>query len=144
MPYDKNEMNGVTAFVGEIAGKVVSQSGLEEQLAAMDGSSYLEKKARFITDGPWAAAGQDHFRDAEDLTRQALLPGDESEYQRLLKSRTKWRAQELIVPIPKNSRDDSDKPPWMPSWLSFADVRRHEYLETLGYVAKSGGGFQIA
>ncbi len=32
----------------------------------------------------------------------------------------------------------------MPSWLTFADVKRHEYLETLGYVAKSGGGYATA
>jgi CRISPR-associated endonuclease/helicase Cas3 len=145
LPYDKEEMNGVQAFVGQIAGEVVSQSGLEERLAAMGGSTFLRKNARFITDGPWASAGQDHFRDGEDLTRQAILPGNDADnYRLLIKSRTKWRAQELLVPIPLKARDDSDKPPWMPSWLSFADVKRHEYSETLGYVNKTGGGFQIA
>ncbi len=144
LPYDKTEMEGVSRFVGEIAGKVVSQSGLEERLAVMGGSSFLRRNARFITDGPWASAGQDHFRDAEDLTRQALLPCDWDQYQVLLKSPTKWRAQELIVPIPKNARDESNKPQGMAAWLTFADVKRHEYLDTLGYVAKSGGGFQIA
>jgi hypothetical protein len=144
LPYDKEEMRGVPEFVGEIAEKVVSQSGLEERLSTTGGAGFLRKNARFVTDGPWACAGQDHFRDAEELTRQALLPEDQDEYQVLIKSRTKWRAQEFLVPIPTKSRDDSDRPHWMPSWLSFADVRRHEYLDSLGYVAKSGGGFHFA
>ena len=144
LPYGKEEMEGVGEFVGKIAGTVASQAGLEERLASMAGASFLRKDARFITDGPWASAGQDHFRDAEDLTRQALMPCDEIEYRSARSSPAKWRAQELIVPIPKAARDDSDKPPWMPNWLTFADVKRHEYLDTLGYIAKTGGGFQIA
>jgi len=144
LPYDKDEMLGVQGFVDGLAGQVVSQSGLEERLAALGGVGFLRKDARFITDGPWASAGQDHFRDAEDHTRQALLPCDGDDYQFLIRSRTKWRAQELIVPIPRESRDESDRPFWMPSWLAFADMRRHEYLEALGYVAKSGGGCRIA
>jgi CRISPR-associated endonuclease/helicase Cas3 len=144
LPYDKEEMEGVPAFVNEIAGAVASQSGLEGRLAAMGGSSFLRKNARFITDGPWASAGQDHFRDAEERTCPALLPGDDAiEYQALLKSRARWRAQELIVPIPKDARDNSDKPHWMPSWLTFADARRHEYMDALGYVAKPGGGCRM-
>jgi CRISPR-associated endonuclease/helicase Cas3 len=144
LPYDKDEMSGVPAFVAGIGGRVVSQAGLEERLAALGGAGYLRKDARFITDGPWAAAGQDHFRDAEEHTCQALLPGDEEEYQALVRSRTRWRAQELIVPIPRDARDDQAKPYWMPSWLTFADRKRHEYLKTLGYVARSGGGCEIA
>ena len=144
LPYDKDELKDVPAFVGTIAGELVSQSALEDRLAALDGAGFLKKDARFITDGPWAAAGQDHFRDAEDRTRQAILPIDEHEYESLSRSRTRWRAQELIVPIPKVAVDPSNKPHWMPSWLSFADARRHEYLPTLGYVARSGGGYQIA
>jgi CRISPR-associated endonuclease/helicase Cas3 len=144
LPYDKDEMKGVTEFISEIAGKAVSQSGLEERLAAMDGVGFLEKPARFISDGPWACAGQDHFRDAEDLTRQALLPCDEHGYQSLVNSRTTWRAQEFIVPIRRDDRDDSHRPHWMPSWLSFADIKHHEYLDTLGYVPRTGGGCQFA
>jgi CRISPR-associated endonuclease/helicase Cas3 len=144
LPYDKGEMKDVSAFLADVANHVVSQSGLEDRLADLDGAGFLAKPARFISDGPWAAAGQDHFRDAEDLTRQAILPIDAEEYERLSKSRTRWRAQEFIVPIRKDDRDDSNRPYWMPSWLSFADVRRHEYEPTLGYVPKSGGGFALA
>ena len=144
LPYGKEEMKGVPDFVAALVGRVVSQAGLEERLAELDGSGFLRKDASFITDGPWASAGQDHFRDAEDHTRPALLPRDGDEYQLHSKSRTKWRAQELVVPIPKHAGDDSDRPFWMPRWLTFADMRRHEYSKALGYVARSGGGFQIA
>lgn len=144
LPYQAKEMEDVPAFIDAIAGRVVSQSDLAGHLAAFGGPGFLEKTTRFITDGPWAAADQDHFRDAEERTRQALLPCDGDRYQQSLKSRTPWRAQGFIVPIPRNAGDGSNKPQWMPAWLTFADVGRHEYLETVGYVAKSGGGFDIA
>jgi CRISPR-associated endonuclease/helicase Cas3 len=143
-PYQKDEMSNVPAFIRDIDGRVVSQSGLEELLSSLGGAGYPRKDARFITDGPWAAAGQDHFRDAEDQTCQALLPGDLDAYRVLAGSRARWRAQELIVPILREARDDSHRPPGMPSWLTLADVKRHEYLEALGYVAKSGGGYATA
>ena len=144
LPYERDELKGVLEFIASIEGAVVSQSDLEDRLASLDGSTYLSKDARFLVDGPWAAAGQDHFRDSEDRSRQAILPIDERDYEALSRSRERWRAQELIVPIPKGAVDASNRPPWMPSWLSFADVKRHEYLPPLGYVARSGGGFQIA
>lgn len=144
LPYGKEEMEDVPDFVAAIAGKVISQSGLGDQLAALDGAGFLDKPARFISDGPWAAAGQDHFRDAEERTRQAIMPGDGIDYENLSKSRTRWRAQELIVPIPRDAADASNRPHWMPSWLTFADAKRHEYLHTLGYVPKPGGGHAIA
>ena len=142
-PYSKDEMRDVAAFVDKIAGKIVSQSNLDDMLAEFSGAAFLRKDARFIADGPWAASGQDHFRDAEELTRQAIMPSDEHDYQSLSRSRTRWRAQELIVPILHSAVDRSERPYWMPSWLSFADAVRHEYLPALGYVPKSGGGFEI-
>lgn len=142
-PYLKDEMKGVPEFVEEIAGQIVSQSGLEERLASLDGTGFLPRPARFIADGPWASAGQDHFRDAEELTCQAILSRDEDDYRFLDKHPTRYRAQELVLPIPKEDADRSAKPRWMPSWLTFADMRRHDYLPSLGYVDKAGGGFLI-
>ncbi len=143
-PYTADEMMDVPGFVGEIAGKVVSQAGLEEQIATLNGKGFLSKPARFIADGPWAAAGQDHFRDGEEYTCQAILPGDEGEYQTLDRPPTRYRAQELIVPILKKDADRSKRPLWMPSWLTFAEMRRHGYLPALGYFEKAGGGFIIS
>ena len=143
LPYDKDEMKDVPAFVDEVVGQTLSQLALEERLAAFDGAGFRAKNARFITDGPWAAAGQDHFREAEDRTRQAILPCDGPDYERLSRSPARWKSQELIVPIPKAAVDPSEKPQWMPTWLAFADAKRHEYLPALGYVPKAGGGFSI-
>lgn len=145
-PYTPDEMKDVPDFVGEIDGKVLSQSGLEGLLAAIGGSGFLCKAARFIDDGPWAAAGQDHFRDVEEYTCQAILPGDEDEYQSLDRHPTRYRAQELIVPIlkDKDNVDSRNRPHWMPSWLQIAETNRHGYSSTLGYFKKPGGGHFIS
>jgi CRISPR-associated endonuclease/helicase Cas3 len=144
LPYLKEEMADVPQFVAGVAGRAVSQAEFEERLASLDGIGFRDRPARFIADGPWAAAGQEHFRDTKELTRQAIVPCDEHAYQAAIRSPARWRAQELIVPIPPQACDGTDRPPWMPSWLTFADLRRHEYLPTLGYVAKAGGGCQFA
>jgi CRISPR-associated endonuclease/helicase Cas3 len=144
-PYSEEEMKDVPDFVSKIFGRTISQSGLESILADLDNAGFLPKQARFVHDGPWAASGQDNFRDIEDFTRQAILPGDALEYERLTAARDqRWRAQELILPVPKRDTDDTNRPRWMPSWLSFAEAKRHEYLPALGYVAKAGGGYQTA
>ena len=143
-PYDKDELMGLDTFLSGIDGQTVSQADLERRLEAAGGTGFQEKPADFITAGPWACQGQSHFRDIEERTCSAIMPGDELEYRKRLESPTKCLAQELVVPIAKGDADREAKPFWMPSWLSFADGSRHEYSPLLGYLPKTGGGTRIA
>jgi CRISPR-associated endonuclease/helicase Cas3 len=143
-PYDKAELAGLDKFLADLAVKAVSQADLERLLEATGGPGFLEKQTAFVHDGPWACQGKNHFRDIEERTCSAILPDDEEEYRNRLKAPEKWRAQELIIPIAKGDADKEAKPPWMPSWLAFADACRHEYSPLLGYIPKAGGGHSIA
>ena len=142
-PYDKGELAGLDRFLADLVGTAVSQADLEKLLEAAGGTGFLEKETAFIHDGPWACQGKNHFRDIEERTCSAILPTDEQEYLDRLKAPAKWRAQELVIPIAKGDADKEAKPPWMPSWLSFAEACRHEYSPLLGYLPKTGGGFSI-
>ncbi len=145
-PYDKDDLVGLDAFLAAIDGRTVSQAKLEQLLEDAGGAGFQAKPTAFINDGPWACQGRNHFRDAEERTCSAIMPCDEQEYchRTRRESQAKWLAQELVVPIGKGDADKSNRPPWMPSWLSFAEACRHEYSPLLGYHPQAGGGHRIA
>ena len=98
-PYDKGELVGMDKFLEDVDRKTVSQAELEQLLLDAGGTGFLEKPTAFITEGPWACQGKNHFRDIEERTCSAIMPSDEHEYRNRLDSRAKWFAQELIIPI---------------------------------------------
>jgi CRISPR-associated endonuclease/helicase Cas3 len=128
-PYTKQDMFGVMDFVAMLGREGnVSQSRLEELLAGVPQAAELPKECRFIFSGPWAAMGEENFRDIDDYTRQAVL--DVDEYLEARESRKPWEAQGLILPVPKKFTDPEphDK---LPSWLRIAKGGR--YRPALGY-----------
>jgi CRISPR-associated endonuclease/helicase Cas3 len=128
-PYTKQDMLGVTDFVAKLAKETkISQTKLEDLLADVPQAAELPKECRFLFSGPWAAMGEENFRDIDDYTRQAILDADE--YLQARESRRPWEAQGLIVPIPKGFIDPKPHDQ-LPSWLHIA--RGGRYRPALGF-----------
>ena len=117
----------VDAFVTKIAeaGRC-SQSKLEDLLTDVPQTAELPKECRFLQSGPWAAMGEEIFRDIDDYTRQAVL--DPYEYLRLRGSKRPWASQGAILPLPKKYTRAHEK---LPSWLHVASGGY--YRPGLGY-----------
>ncbi|MDR3635105.1 MAG: CRISPR-associated helicase Cas3' [Isosphaeraceae bacterium] len=130
-PYTKQDLLGVDDFVKKLVGaEVVSQSQLEELLSDVPHAAVLPKDCRFIESGPWAASGDENFRDIEDRNREALLPSDVEDYLRLRKGKKPWESQALIISVPKCFIDpEPDKR--LPAWLHV--TKGGCYLPALGY-----------
>jgi hypothetical protein len=111
---------------------VVSQSKLEDLLEDLPHSADLPRECRFIESGPWAASGEENFRDGDDYTRQALVPGDVEDYLARRDEPASWRAQEFILPVPRKMVDPKVDPR-LPSWLHLANARNARYHPALGY-----------
>ena len=126
-PYSKQDFQDVDAFVTKIAeaGRC-SQSKLEDLLTDVPQTAELPKECRFLQSGPWAAMGEEIFRDIDDYTRQAVL--DPYEYLRLRGSKKPWAAQGAILPLPKKYTRAHEK---LPSWLHVASGGY--YRPGLGY-----------
>lgn len=136
LPYDKQDMDGVGPFVDAlVAAGTASQTMLEDLLALVRVPEALPKACRFIDSGPWAAAGEEQFRDANDLTRQAILASDDDDYDRLCDPARRgttpsWKAQELLMNIPKKFTQPRG-PHKRPLWLQMA--QGGVYHKALGY-----------
>jgi CRISPR-associated endonuclease/helicase Cas3 len=143
-PYSADDLRGVDTFIAALASAgVVSQSALEDLLESVPHAADLPRECRFIEGGPWAASGEENFRDIEDRTRQMLLPGDVEEYLGLRRERASWRAQELILTAPK-SMEDPVLNKELPAWLILADTRRLRYRPALGLCEERPDSFAIA
>jgi CRISPR-associated endonuclease/helicase Cas3 len=98
-PYNKSDMEGVTAFVNEIiTASDVSQFTLEALLECL-GPKLKEKDAlcRFLADGFWATS--EPLRGIEDHLVAAVLDDDVNEYLALKKD--KKPADGLLISIPE-------------------------------------------
>jgi CRISPR-associated endonuclease/helicase Cas3 len=131
-PYTCEQLEGVEAFVQKLtACDHVSQADLERALAEAPQRVELPKSCRFLDSGPWAVAGDESFREVEAFTRQAVLPEDIDEYQRLGRNRDKaWMAGGLILPAPIQLAKAKDER--LPSYL-FVAAGGH-YSGALGYL----------
>ena len=131
LPYTKQDMMGVAKFVADLKSKgTATQSDLEELLSDVPQAAELPKECRFIESGPWAAAGEENFRDIDEFTRQALLPCDVEDYLALRRSAKPWDADGLIVPVPRTLIDPRPDAR-LPSWLKIA--KGGCYTSVLGY-----------
>jgi CRISPR-associated endonuclease/helicase Cas3 len=143
-PYSATDLNGVETFVAALtAAGTVSQSALEDLLEAVPHAADLPRECRFVESGPWAAAGEENFRDIDDRTRQMLLPRDVEDYLGLRKGSKSWRAHELILTAPKGAVDPQPHKE-LPAWLGLADAKRHRYRPALGLCDERPETFTIA
>ncbi len=120
-PYRPEQLHGVSAFSERVSTpERVSQMDLEAALGEAPQPAELPKACRFLDSGPWAATGEDSFRETDGFTRQALLPEDVEEFARLRRRRDEaWRADGLVLPVPvylAKGRDDR-----LPTYLRVAE-----------------------
>lgn len=131
-PYKPEQLQGVEAFVDRItAAARVSQADLEIVLAEAPQPKELPKACQFLDSGPWAAAGDESFRETDEFSRHAILPEDVHEFDRLRRNRSQsWKADGLILPVPvylARGRDDR-----LPNYLHVAEGGH--YVSALGYL----------
>lgn len=160
MPYTTQDMAGADDLLDDlVAGGTISQSKLETLLLKIPAPAELPKACRFTDSGAWAAAGEEQFRDSEDLNRPAvlqnILPGeseaDDKAYARISNPKTRgndppWRAAELVINVPKSKRGvpfvqpHNDPASGLPKWLHIAI--NGTYYKTLGFCCGQKPAYQ--
>ena len=117
-PYTAEHFEGVAGFVEDLTRRgLVSQTDLEEALERY-GPRVVEadRACRFLESGPYALAGEEAFRDIEELTIPAVLTRDVGSF--VLLQNKRQRTDGLIVPVPRRLGKQRD--PRLPSYLAVA------------------------
>lgn len=149
LPYSKQDMGGAGQVIDAMVhAGAVSQDRLAELLEGVSPAVELPRACRFTESGVWAAAGEEQFRDADDIGRPALLADDLDEYARLRDPRRRggdppWRADGLVMNVPKKLTQEHERPD-LPPWLRLASGG--VYRPALGYCggeAPGAGGFIV-
>jgi CRISPR-associated endonuclease/helicase Cas3 len=148
-PYTTQDMDGVDEFVRKLVSESpISQAKLEEFLLDLPTPPELPKACRFIESGPWAASGEEQFRDSDDLTRPAVLSNpvageaeaDDDLYARIRNSKTRgghkpWEADALVINVPKSKGGMPHVQPHgrhdLPEWLYLAI--NGTYFKAIGF-----------
>src|SRR5262249_59029116 len=101
MPYDAEALTGVEAFLTDLGGREsLWQADLEDALCrAPLPPARSDAASNFLESGPYAAAGEEDFRDIEEFSVRAVLTRDVPEFLRLRKAGRP--ADGLIVPVPR-------------------------------------------
>ena len=125
LPYDNNDLSGLSEFVKRADGQDLSQTNLDEMMRSVPGPALKgDKMSRFLESGPYAVGprddGGDGFRDATEFSRQSVLLKDVQSYL----NATIAEKPGFIVPVPNCralSRDQiSVEFPKLPAWISVA------------------------
>jgi CRISPR-associated endonuclease/helicase Cas3 len=99
-PYLEGQLTGVPEFLALVTGRDLSQDDLD--IAMWDESvapppSVGDVLCSFLESGPYAVAGEEEFRDAEEFNRPCVLPGDVDKY---LKAKPD-KQPGFVLPVPK-------------------------------------------
>ncbi len=126
LPYDKDEIDAVRAFLRELAGRELSQRELAMALErhAPPGRD-ASGASRFVDGGYFATPGC--LRDGDDSGAVAILDSDLERFKRSTADGDDTDGLRLNVPR-RHARPD----PALPRWLSVADGRRYD--PWLGFV----------
>jgi CRISPR-associated endonuclease/helicase Cas3 len=80
-PYSPEDMTGFSEFQDLVREKELSQAALELALKAVPSPPWGgDKLSMFLESGPYAAAGEEAFRDGEDYNRECVLSEDVRNY----------------------------------------------------------------
>ncbi|MCA9066529.1 MAG: CRISPR-associated helicase Cas3', partial [Planctomycetaceae bacterium] len=101
LPYDKNDLAGLSEFLIRADGQDLSQSDIDEVMRTVPGPKRPgDKLSRFLESGPFAVGprddGGDGFRDATEFSRQSVLMKDLPEFA----AATSKEKPGYILPIP--------------------------------------------
>ena len=149
LPYSKQDLGGVDRVIDAMVRTgAASQERLAELLEGVSPAVELPKACRFTESGVWAAAGEEQFRDPDDISRPALLAGDTDEYARLRDPKRRgtdppWRADALVMNVPKKLTQEHGLP-GLPPWLRLAcDGVYHPALGYCGGEAPAAEGYIV-
>ncbi|MBI1247521.1 CRISPR-associated helicase Cas3' [bacterium] len=100
LPYDQQDWCGSDGFLDALHGRTVDQQTLQ-QLLDQFGPDQVEPKqyAAFLECGPYAVAREESLRDSNEMTVQAILSSDVSEFTRL--RQTRQPTDGLLLPAPR-------------------------------------------
>ncbi|MDA8254111.1 MAG: CRISPR-associated helicase Cas3' [Betaproteobacteria bacterium] len=141
IPYKPGEMESVSPFITEIAGKLVSQAHLErllEKFTRGQGSE-SDRWAAFLDDGPWSSDSHcEELRDGDDRSVQAVL--DIAVDAFLTGQRRHEPTDGFILPVPRQFGATDDR---LPRYLRRASASHYD--PALGFLkqplsAAQGGG----
>jgi CRISPR-associated endonuclease/helicase Cas3 len=121
-PYDKDALTGLDSFLKDLSAKaLLCQVDLEAALEkAPLPPERGDKDSNFLTSGPYAAGGEEDFRDIEEFSSRAVLRDDITEFVRLQERREPTDG--LIVPVPNRLAGRGDKgDSRLPSYLAVAE-----------------------
>lgn len=127
LPYKTKELDKSREFLAEIFG-AVNQQQLAEKLEqySLD-ERFADGRSRFIEGGYWATS--EPFRDINNYSVNALLDTDLSIVEKLVNKREPYDG--YVVPIPRQSAIQENRPDWMPRYLAIAD--HHKYCCRRGF-----------
>lgn len=125
LPYSKDEMANVEAFIGDLDGKTVSQADLQQLLERFSPETReMEKLLPFLADEGFAFSAGDGIRDIDGHSVTAILECDAGNYWNL--RRNAQPVDGLILPAPFKC---TEKGKGLPPYLR---VAKGDYSEKLG------------
>ena len=125
LPYSKDEMANVEAFINDLDGKTVSQADLQQLLERFSPETQeMEKLLPFLADEGFAFSAGDGIRDIDGYIVPAILESDTGNYWSL--RRKAQPVDGLILPAPFKS---TEKGKGFPPYLRIAKA---DYSEKLG------------
>jgi CRISPR-associated endonuclease/helicase Cas3 len=132
-PYSAEDLTGLPEFLGLVREKELSQTAIEQALAAVPGPPWGgDKLSMFLESGPYALAGEETFRESEDHNRECVLWDDVRAY---LEARAERRPS-FLLPVPKRwakarDNDACGEHRRLPPYLGVAAAGH--YHPSLGY-----------
>lgn len=125
LPYSKEDMTNVEAFINEVEGKFISQTILQELLEKFSPTTReIKKLLPFLEANGFAFCVGEGIRDIDGHSASAILESDIGLYWKLRKEREP--VDGLILPAPFKS---TEKGNGLPPYLRIA---KGEYNEQLG------------
>jgi CRISPR-associated endonuclease/helicase Cas3 len=134
-PYDKEELLKAKEFLDSFGNGKISQYRLAQGLEDFARKEReADGKATFLNSGYFATPGS--FRDESDYTIPCILDRDLPTVEKIMdrKSKEKYRKEQYIIQIPRQSAQVENKPAWMPKYLGIAPSDK--YSNNRGFMTK--------
>jgi CRISPR-associated endonuclease/helicase Cas3 len=134
-PYDKEELLKAKEFLDSFGNGKISQYRLAQGLEDFARKEReADGEATFLNSGYFATPGS--FRDESDYTIPCILDRDLPTVEKIMdrKSKEKYRKEQYIIQVPRQSAQVENKPAWMPKYLGIAPSDK--YSNHRGFMTK--------
>ena len=123
-PYGPEDLEGALAFAEALNGKEASQQMLDELLDRFGPCAHEPRKyAAFLESGPYAESKEATIMDAADISYQAVLDTDISDFFRLRNQKEPFEG--LVLPVPKYPEHLSWETRGMPRYIRTASAENY-------------------